>query len=224
MQLFDLLNWHYWLGAVKNPRLALQTTTAILKYPNLFIATRGVEGRIPPPVGVLLYESVLRSGSTAANIVEVGAFKGLSTIYLAKAAQTIGKRVKSFDLFSESPRQLEEFESNLERRRVRDVVDVKIGDARETMLPCLGTEGFCVAFVDLHDVYEVVREILFQLQTIVRGGEIIIVHDVHLLGARRAVDELLERTSCTIAESLPVRGTAQLVIPSTVPGNRAGDE
>ena len=127
MQLFDLLNWHYWLGAVKNPRLALQTATAILKYPNLFIATRGVEGRIPPPVGVLLYESVLRSGSTAANIVEVGAFKGLSTIYLAKAAQTIGKRVKSFDLFSESPRQLEEFESNLERRRVRDVVDVKIG-------------------------------------------------------------------------------------------------
>jgi predicted O-methyltransferase YrrM len=212
MQFSYFLNWRHWLGAVKHPSLAIKIVFPILKHPNLLITTWKVDGLIEPNVGVLLYETVLKSKNNSVNVVEVGTYKGLLTIYLAKAAQITGKRVKSFDLFSELPGQLEECKNNLKASHVQDVVDLVIGDVRETMLPALGTTGFCVASIDI-DVYEVIREILFQLEKIIRGGEIIIVHDIHLPRVRKAVNEFHERTENTVAENV-IQGIAKLVVPS----------
>jgi len=55
------------------------------------------------------------------------------------------------------------------------------------MLPVLGDEGFSVAFLDV-DVYEVMRELLFQLWSIAKGNELIIIHDANSPGVRKAID------------------------------------
>jgi predicted O-methyltransferase YrrM len=223
------LSWRHLWGAVKHSRLLIQTVLAILKHLNLFISTLEIDGNIAPPNGVLLYETVFKAKNDGVNIIEVGSFKGLSTIYLAKAAQKTGKRVKSFDLFSELPflgdsllakyyypGQPNEYKNNLEKSHVRDVVDLKIGDARETLLPELGDTGFCLAFIDVA-IYEVMREILFQLHSILRGGEIIIVHDIHSPVVRQAVIEFHEKTKNIITEKIPVYGTAMLSVPLSCP-------
>jgi predicted O-methyltransferase YrrM len=108
------------------------------------------------------------------------------------------------------PGQLDDYERNLENGRVRDAVDWIVGDARKTMIPTLDGSGFCVAFIDV-DVYEVVREVLLQLQTIVKGGEIIIVHDAHSPVIRKAIDEFRE-TARNVKETTPVYATAKLAI------------
>jgi predicted O-methyltransferase YrrM len=200
-----LLNPRYWLEGIKNPRAAYLHLGALMKHPLLYInsATK-VEGRIDHYVGTLLYDCVLSCQAPSINIVELGAFKGLSTVYLSIAATKVGKRVKSFELFTGLPEvnpdldtryhvgqfssEESEFETNVTTYGKREVVDLVIGDARQTMLPSIGDRGFSLAFLDV-DVYEVTRELLFQLNSIARGGEIVIVHDTNDLGVRTALDE-----------------------------------
>lgn len=215
-------NPYHWLQAIQNPRLAVQAIISILRHPILFIITRNVEGLIEWNVGVLLYETVLRTKCSSSNILEVGSFKGLSTVYLAWGARTIGKRVKSFELFSGLPTadpildpglrkgqfssDVSEYEANLKACGVRDVVDLVIGDARETMLPTLGATGFAVAFLDV-DVYEVTRELLFQLWSVVKGGEVIIIHDSNHPGVRKAIDEFHALSRNIVKETRLGKGT-----------------
>jgi hypothetical protein len=99
-----LLNPHYWLKGIKHPRQAWGNLFSIIRHPRLYIKVwTHVEGLIDHRLGVLLYESVLKSNSISPNVVEVGAFKGLSTVYLSLAAGKVGKRVKSFELFTGLP-------------------------------------------------------------------------------------------------------------------------
>lgn len=197
----------------------------------MYMITRDVEGLIGPPVGVLLYETTLKAKHHLSDVVEVGAFKGLSTVYLSLAARQIGKRVKSFELFSGLPTadpvldaayhvggfssSVDEYEANLRAQGVRDVVDLTIGDARQTMLPVLEDKGFSVAYLDV-DVYEVMRELLFQLQSIARGGEVIIVHDFQSPGVRKAISEFHALTHNIVKETEPVKDTAKLEFPPTI--------
>lgn len=216
------------LSATRNPKFALQGLAAILRHPSLFMTTRNVEGLISWSLGVLLYETVLTIKCNSPNIVEVGAFKGLSTVYLAKAAQIAGKRVKSFELFSGLPTadpildpsfhqgqvssDISEYETNLRACGVRDVVDLTVGDARETMLSVIGDAGFSVAFLDV-DVYEVMRELLVQLWCVVKGDETIIVHDSWSPGVRKAIDEFHTLSQNVVKERNFEIGTAILHIP-----------
>ncbi len=200
-----LLDPRYWLMGIKSPIIAYDNLVATLRHPLLYmkVCTR-VEGLIDHYVGALLYDSVLACESLSPNIVEVGAFKGLSTIYLSTAASKMNKRVKSFELFSGSPiihpdldtrfhigqfsSELSEYEANMRAYGKPDAVDLVIGDARLTMLPAIGNEGFSLAFLDV-DVWEVTRELLFQLWSVVKGSELIIIHDAHSTGVHKALDE-----------------------------------
>ena len=227
-----LINPWRWLHVIKDPGLAIRALIGILRHPTLFIITTKVEGLIGPELGLLLYETALKTKCRSPNIVEVGAYKGLSTIYLARAARTIGKRVKSFELFSGLPTadpimdpdypvgqfssDVSEYENNLRACGVQDVVDLVIGDARQTMIQSLGNMGFSVAFLDV-DVYEVTRELLFQLWSIAKGGEVIFVHDVERLGVRRAIDEFHALSQNIVKESILILGTTvKMEIPPSL--------
>lgn len=200
-----LLSPKYWMEGLKNPRAAYLNFGALLRHPLLYVkAGTKVEGRIDHYVGVLLYDCVFSCQSSSVNVVELGAFKGLSTVYLSIAAAKVGKRVKAFELFTGLPAvnpdldtryhvgqfssEKSEFETNVTTYGKREVVDLVIGDARQTMLPAIGDKGFSLAFLDV-DVYEVTRELLFQLNSIAKGNEIVIVHDTNDLGVRTALDE-----------------------------------
>jgi len=80
-----------------------------------------------------------------------------------------------------------------------DVVDLVIGDARQTMLPVLANSGFSLAFLDV-DVYEVTRDLLFQLWRIAKGSELIIIHDADSPGIRKALDEFHAMSGNTAKE------------------------
>ena len=226
------LNPSYWLTAIRHPKYALGTLWKILTHPQLFKLSQSCEGLIHRNLGFLLYDTILRNASTSPNIVEVGAFTGLSTCYISLAAKQVGKRVKSFELFSGLPiadpildagfhegqfsSDVAEYESNVGAYGYRDIVDLVIGDARQTLLPTIASEGFSVAFLDV-DVYEVMKELLFQLWSIARGGEVIVVHDVDSPGVRKAVDEFHDLSCRVVHETIVVYGgTAILTLPSLI--------
>ena len=217
-----------WLRAVRQPKLAVQTFFNILKYPQLFKVSQNVEGLTGFNLGVSLYRTVLTSQAKSPNILDLGAFKGLSACYLSLAAFRVGKRVKSFELFSGLPTsnatldpsfhkgqfssEQIEYENNVRSYGYPEIIELVVGDARETMLPALGNDGFAMAFLDM-DVYEVVREILFQLWGVARGGEVIIVHDINSLGVRKAVAELHIASGGTLEENRLQKATTKLYIP-----------
>jgi hypothetical protein len=224
---------HYWKAALRNPGHAMANLLAIVRYPKLYWRIcRRVEGLVSHAIGILLYESVLEVNSTSPNIVEAGAYKGLSTTYLSLAAAKTGKKVISFELFSGLPvsdpildsgfakgefsSEIEEFEGNLRAFGRRDVVKLVVGDAREKLLPMLRDEGFCVAFLDV-DVYEVTKELLSQFWTLAKGNEIIIVHDINSPGVRKAVDEFHILSGKVVTETVLFSGTtARLKIPAVI--------
>jgi len=223
-----LFNPKYWLIAVKEPKKALQNLFAIVRYPKLYKVARSVEGLISHHFGVILYRTVLGSKHDSPNIVEVGAFKGLSTIYLSLAAIRAGKRIKSFELFSGLPTSnevfdptfsknqfsssVEEYRTNLGRYGCSDVVDLTTGDARDILMQVLGNEGYSVAFLDV-DVYEVMRDLLELLWSVTQGGESILIHDVWSPGVRKALDEFHNLSNNTVIETTPEKGTSKLQIP-----------
>jgi predicted O-methyltransferase YrrM len=219
---------HQWLRALRQPRLAVQTILNIIRYPRLFRVSQNVEGLTGFNLGISLYHTVLDSQAKSPNVLDLGAFKGLSACYLSLAACRVNKRVKSFELFSGLPTSdpkldpffhtgqfssdQSEYEANIQGYGCPEIIELIVGDARETMLPALGDDGFSVAFLDM-DVYEVVREILFQLWGVAKGGEVIIVHDIDSQGVRRAVAELHIASGGTIKECRQQKATTKLCIP-----------
>jgi len=206
-----------WLRALKRPNIALESFLVLLRYPHFYAIGRNMPYGTGFVLGSRLYKTVLDTKCQSPNVIEVGAWKGESTIYLSLAAKRAGKRVRTFELFSGLPTinpeydssfemgqfsaEVSEFENNVKTYGCREVVDLVIGDARQTMLPAIGDGGFCVAFLDV-DVYEVMRELLFQLWSKAKGGEQIIVHDIWSPGVRKAVDEFHDLSGHCMKESI----------------------
>lgn len=150
-------------------------------------------------------------------------------LYLLLAASQRDKRVKSFELFSGLPTadpvldpsfhvgqfssDVVEYEANIRKYGCRDFVDLIIGDARQTLLPTISDAGFSVAFLDV-DVYEVMRELLLQLWSIAKGGEVIIVHDVNSPGIRKTINEFHILSNNTVKETIvELSGASILSLP-----------
>ena len=144
-----LLSPSLWLQRIKHPGEILRIVSKIARDPRiipLLMASQKVEGFIDVDLGLHLFNAVLKVKSSSPNIVEVGAFKGLSTCYLSHAASRVGKRVKSFELFSGLPTRdpvldasfhvgqyssdIAEYEAHVTNWGCRDCVDLIIGDAR----------------------------------------------------------------------------------------------
>jgi len=135
-----------------------------LLVPRLYVR---VPGLVSPFTLALLWDSPSRSP----NIVELGAYKGLSTCCRGEgqpnAAARCNQRVWTFEWFEGLPPVQSELDSwvragscksdeavwreNVERHGVISLCRLVVGDARRTILESaiLAEEGFCVAFVDV---------------------------------------------------------------------------
>jgi hypothetical protein len=192
------------LYALKHPFSSLKIIPDILRHWNLYSMTRRVKGYLDWTTGIALYNTVLNTDHPSPNVIEVGSFQGKSTIFLAAASKKTGRRVFAFEWFQGlkelnpemdsmfNPKiflsDKEIFDRNLNNCRLRQFVDLTVGDARVTLLPKIKDSGFSVAFLDV-DLYSVTSDLLNQLQSVATGKEIIIVHDYDSKGIKRAIDE-----------------------------------
>ena len=110
---------------------------------------------IKPEVGELLY--VLALARRARTIVEFGASLGFSTIYLAAAVRDLGAgRVISTEIEPEKARLARE---NLAAAGVGDVVELRVGDALETLrglaeVDMLFLDGWNNLYLEVLDLVE----------------------------------------------------------------------
>lgn len=85
---------------------------------------------VTPEVGELLY--ILAAASGAGVVIEFGASLGFSTLYLAAAVRDVGAhgQVITTEL---DERKAEMATANLAEARLADVVDLRVGDATDTL-------------------------------------------------------------------------------------------
>jgi predicted O-methyltransferase YrrM len=196
------------IKGLRNPRRGHRYLLDVFGHPHLSRIVDSVEGWISLRTAIVLFDAVISNGCHPGDVIEVGAFKGLSTCVLSLAAKRVGKRVKSFELFSGLPQadpildadfkpgmftaSVEEYEKNVRAFGRRECVDLIVGDARQN-LKTVGSNGFSVAFVDT-DTYEVTRDVLLQLSTLAKGGEIVIIHDYYAPGVAKAIEHFKQAT------------------------------
>jgi predicted O-methyltransferase YrrM len=141
--------------------------------------TPSMVGRLYLPVsrrdGQLLY--ALARGTQARRIVEFGTSFGISTIYLAAAARDNGGRVVTTEIEAAKCRTAE---SNLVRAGLADVVDVREGDALETLTAVEGPID--LVFLDgWKDLYLPVLDLLLPAM---RPGALVAADNVNFADAR----------------------------------------
>jgi O-methyltransferase len=141
----------------------------------------GVAMQVPPEEGQLL--SLLARLVNARAVLEIGTFTGYSTLCLARALPA-GGRVVTCDITDRWPSIGVPY---WERAGVADRIDLRVGDARETLAKLRaeeGPDGFDLVFVDADktgypEYYE-------QCLALVRPGGLIVVDNTLFFG--RVVD------------------------------------
>lgn len=105
-------------------------------------------------------------------IVEFGTSFGISTIYLAAAARETGGRVVGSEL---EPSKAEKAQANLEEAGLADVVDIRVGDAMETLKGMNGPVD--LLFLDgWKDLYVPVAKLL---EPNLRHGALVLADNIH---------------------------------------------
>lgn len=149
-----------------------------------------VEGWCRPSERHVLYE-LARSGPGKGAIVEIGSWKGLSTIYLAAGSKRAGReRVTAVDLFDHS---LAEFQRNVIRAGVADWIDPLIGDSATTAREWSG-QPIRLLYIDGDHAYEHVKNDYESWWHRIIPGGVIVFHDVlepGLPDVSRFLDETL---------------------------------
>lgn len=136
------------------------------------------------------------------NVLEFGAFQGLSSCVLSRACNYIDKTLYTFESFEGLDNPDEELDPTFRHGEYRGEEKVLldnvlkhgsinnhvliVGDATKT-LPRNITD-WCFAFLDM-DCYSPTKEVLRILKENSKGGEVIAMHDVFSIGIRRAIVE-----------------------------------
>ena len=125
---------------------------------------------IEPDMGRFL--NLCARGIDAGCIVEFGTSFGISTIYLAAAARETGGRVIGSEL---EPSKAERARANLEEAGLADVVDIRVGDAMETLAAMDSTID--LLFLDgWKDLYVPVAQLL---EKNLRHGALVLADNIH---------------------------------------------
>ena len=126
---------------------------------------------VPAEVGRLLY--ILARSTGAKRIVEFGTSFGISTIYLACAARENGGRVITSEL---SVKKAKKAAQHLTEAGVRDVVDIREGDARVTLAAMDGNVD--LLFLDgWKDLY---LPVLKTVEPHLRPGALVVADDLDI--------------------------------------------
>ena len=144
-----------------------------------------------------LYESVTRNARrTSGRALEIGCYKGSSTVVLAKACLALGiDRVRAVDLFTGTPSWGQTFDTFADAKKrltsygLGAAVELVRGDSRT--IPW--TESFDVLHIDGDHAYEGVAGDIRRFAPLLEPGGIIVFDDYDLAhpGVVRAVDEFL---------------------------------
>ena len=125
---------------------------------------------VGPDSGRLLFALV--APNAGCEVLEIGASRGYSTIWLASAARILGGRVVSLE---RDPAKIEAWRRNIADAGLEEWAELVEGDARET-LPAL-EEGFDVVFLDAwKDDYEWYFEVA---RTKLEPGGVVVADNVH---------------------------------------------
>jgi predicted O-methyltransferase YrrM len=115
-----------------------------------------LEGLIHPREGLLLY-MLARGSAHLGHIVEIGAYKGRSTWYLAQGLRDAGSAFKVVSIDPhEDPPQREAYFANLERYGLGDVVDPRVGFSHDLVGSVDGPVG--MLWIDGDHGYASVRQ------------------------------------------------------------------
>ena len=120
---------------------------------------------IGPRMGRFLYNTA--RAMAARNIVEFGTSFGISTLYLAAAAADTGGRVIGSEFH---PNKAEKARANLDDAGLKDHVEVRVGDARQTLADVRGP----IDLLFLDGAKDLYIEILTMLEDRLRPGTAII--------------------------------------------------
>lgn len=108
---------------------------------------------VGPDSGRLLFALV--APNPGCEVLEIGASRGYSTIWLAAAARILGGRVVSLE---QDPAKISSWRANIHDAGLEEWAELVEGDARQT-LPAVD-EGFDVVFLDAwKDDYELLFEL-----------------------------------------------------------------
>jgi len=178
--------------------------------------------------GKCLYTLVLKYCPQNCSIVEIGSWKGRSTIWLAKAAQKLQEKVYAIDPHIgiegiSSTNSLEEFKANIERAGVADSVLLVRRTSQEAFLsgPLIIPSRIDLVFIDGdHSYEEVDNDVWTWMYRVVGFNGVIALHDtIAYKGPRDVVSELFSKKYLT-----PVAVEGQIVAfifyPSFLPFKR----
>jgi predicted O-methyltransferase YrrM len=122
---------------------------------------------VPPALGRFLY--LCARACNARNVVEFGTSFGVSTIYLAAAVRDNGGgRVVSTEL---EPAKADRARAHLEAAELADLVEIRVGDALETLRDDLGDR---IDLVLLDGAFTLYRPVLALLEPRLRPGALVI--------------------------------------------------
>jgi predicted O-methyltransferase YrrM len=166
----------------------------------------GVEGWCRPAERHLLYH-LARYGPGTGAIVEIGTWKGLSTLYLAAGSKAAGReRVTAIDLFPYST--MTALHTNLLHAGVHDWVTPLAADSREAAMAWQGP-AIRLLFIDGDHTDDGVRQDYAAWQAHVAPGGLIAFHDAlepNWPDVSRFLDEVLpgdEWVAYAIADPAP---------------------
>lgn len=153
---------------------------------------------VPPEVGQLLYMVARTSGCKTA--VEFGTALATSTIFLASAVRDNGGgKVITTELHPEKARQAGE---NLREAGLLDLVEIRTGDARETLREIDGA----VDFVFLDGWKELYLPVLRTVEPRMRAGAVIVADNLSLASAelKPFVEYVREEANGFLSMRLPL--------------------
>ena len=164
---------------------------------------RNIDGWLTDIEGISLYYAA-KYGSGNGAIVEIGSFKGKSTIWLAKGSQCVGReRVYAIDTHLGSPehRPGGEFASHMPPEGTTELVfrrNIEQADVADWILPLIMSSDDAVKiwhnpirllFIDADHSYEAIRNDFIKWQQYVIPGGLIALHDVdRLYGSPKILD------------------------------------
>jgi predicted O-methyltransferase YrrM len=166
--------------------------------PGMIRHQRGAFLSVSPEQGRLLYVAARAAGATRA--VEFGTSFGVSTIYLAAAVRDNGGgRVVGTEL---EPSKVDRARANLEEAGLADLVEIRAGDALETLADLSAPIDF-VLLDGRKDLYLPVLELV---KPKLRRGAIVVADDVRLFGnaLRAYVDHVKSDRSGFVSTTLSV--------------------
>jgi MMP 1-O-methyltransferase len=154
-------------------------------------ALSGVEGWLTDEEGQALY-SLAKECTGRGSIVEIGSFKGRSTICLAMGSRA-GHGVRIYAVDTHYGPRLEEFKQNIERAGIDDLVEPLAGRSQEVAFDF--DEPIELLFIDGAHDYESVRQDFERwVPKLVEGG-VVAMHDTTWdEGPRRVAEELVYRS------------------------------